>query len=224
MAAGFSCVMTFLVTFVFLCSGQSVCKPPPEEKCSCNQVVNVGPDEGLKFELDRLKIVVDQLSQKIANWSEDRVSTLEEQLAQERTIRAELEGRVNGLQEELAHVQNTSAQQNGLSGKLKNDLCSATPKLGRLFQVRSPAGDYKYDLDEARHACAEQDATLASYDQLYQAWKDGLGYCLCGWLSDETARYPTQIPSPGCGVVGINDCGWLTQYNAWCFRALSFCG
>ncbi|XP_019641524.1 PREDICTED: hyaluronan and proteoglycan link protein 3-like, partial [Branchiostoma belcheri] len=155
--------------------------------------------------------------------SVDRVSTLEEQLAQERTIRAELEGRFNGLQEELAHVQNTSAQQNGLSGKLKNDLCSATPKLGRLFQVKSPAGDYKYDLDEARHACAEQDATLASYDQLYQAWKDGLGYCLCGWLSDETARYPTQIPSPGCGVVGINDCGWLTQYNAWCFRALSFC-
>ncbi|XP_019641526.1 PREDICTED: hyaluronan and proteoglycan link protein 3-like [Branchiostoma belcheri] len=110
-----------------------------------------------------------------------------------------------------------------LTEQIKSELCSATPKLGRLFHVRSPAGRYKYDLDEARHACAEQGATLASYHQLYEAWQDGLDYCACGWLSDGTARYPTQISRRGCGGVGINDCEWLTQYDAWCFRALSFC-
>ncbi|XP_035699660.1 uncharacterized protein LOC118432239 [Branchiostoma floridae] len=112
MAPCLAVVVTFLVTFVFLCSGQSICKPPTEEKCTCNQVVNVGTDDGLKSELDRLKIVVEQLSQKIANFSDDRVSTLEEQLAQERN-------RVNSIQDDLTHVQNATTQNVELAGKQK---------------------------------------------------------------------------------------------------------
>ncbi|XP_035660271.1 aggrecan core protein-like [Branchiostoma floridae] len=211
-------VVTFLVTFVFLCSGQSVYRPPAGERCApCNQVLGVGTDEGLKSELDHMKIVVKQLSRKIADWLKDRVSTLEEQLAQERN-------RVNSIQEGLAHVQNATTQNSKLAGKLKTDLCSVTPKLGRLFHLQSPAGGYKYDLDEARHACAEQGASLASYHQLEEAWQDGLERCSCGWLSDGTARYPTQTSSPACGNrVGINRCGWSTQWNAWCFRRLPVC-
>ncbi|XP_078585879.1 aggrecan core protein-like [Branchiostoma floridae x Branchiostoma japonicum] len=218
MAPCLAVVVTFLVTFVFLCSGQSVCKPPTEEKCTCNQVVNVGMDEGLKSELDRLKIVVEQLSQKIANFSEDRVSTLEEQLTQERN-------RVNSVQEGFAHVQNATTRNSELAGKLKTDLCSAIPKLGRLFHVQSPAGRYKYDLDEARHACAEQGASLASYHHLYEAWQDGLERCACGWLSDGTARYPMQEDKgPDCGGGrGIFTCSHSSTYNAWCFRQLSIC-
>eukprot|EP00058_Branchiostoma_floridae_P023163 XP_002608653.1 hypothetical protein BRAFLDRAFT_73877 [Branchiostoma floridae] len=69
MAPRFSYAVTFLVTFVFLCSGQSVYRPPTGERCApCNQVLGVGTDEGLKSELDRMKIVVKQLSRKIADW------------------------------------------------------------------------------------------------------------------------------------------------------------
>ncbi|CAH1274698.1 HAPLN3 [Branchiostoma lanceolatum] len=165
MAPRFILATWLFVTFVFLCSAQSVCKPPPEEKCACNQVVNVGTDDGLKSELDRLKTVVEQLSQKTANWSE-----------------------------------------------------------GELFHVQSPAGEYKYDLDEARQACAEQNASLASYHQLLAAWQDGLEKCACGWLSDGTRQYPMQTDrGQGCGGrAGIITCEHNSS-NAWCYRGLSVC-
>ncbi|CAH1274697.1 HAPLN3 [Branchiostoma lanceolatum] len=225
MAPRFILATWLFVTFVFLCSAQSVCKPPPEEKCACNQVVNVGTDDGLKSELDRLKTVVEQLSQKTANWSEARVSTLEEQLAQEQTIRAEMEVTINRIQETLdAHLQDTTTQQGELAEKLKTDLCTATPKLGELFHVQSPAGEYKYDLDEARQACAEQNASLASYHQLLAAWQDGLEKCACGWLSDGTRQYPMQTDrGQGCGGrAGIITCEHNSS-NAWCYRGLSVC-
>ncbi|CAH1252021.1 HAPLN3 [Branchiostoma lanceolatum] len=88
----------------------------------------------------------------------------------------------------------------------------------------SPAGSYKYDLDEAKHACEQEGATLASYHQLYEAWQDGLQRCACAWLSDGTARYPMQKTHEGCGKSGINKCGWQSSWNAWCFRPLSICG
>ncbi|XP_066270921.1 microfibril-associated glycoprotein 4-like [Branchiostoma lanceolatum] len=73
MAAPFPCFLTFLVTFVFLCSSQSVCKPPSDEKCVCNvncgnPVVNCGNENALKAELEQMKIAMDQLSQKIVDW------------------------------------------------------------------------------------------------------------------------------------------------------------
>ncbi|XP_066269722.1 ficolin-1-like [Branchiostoma lanceolatum] len=73
MVSPFSCFFTFLVTFVFLCSAQSVCKPPSDEKCVCNVncgnlVVNCGNENAHKAELEQMKIAMDQLSQKIADW------------------------------------------------------------------------------------------------------------------------------------------------------------
>ncbi|CAH1252210.1 TNR [Branchiostoma lanceolatum] len=71
MASPFPCLVTFLVTFVFLCSSQSVFKPPSDEKCVCNcgnTVVNFGNENALKSELEQMKIAIGQLSQKIADW------------------------------------------------------------------------------------------------------------------------------------------------------------
>ncbi|XP_066272010.1 uncharacterized protein [Branchiostoma lanceolatum] len=156
---------------------------------------------------------------------EARVGILEEQLTQERTIRTRLEGRVNTTQADLTHVQNTTARQGELAGKLKSDLCQATPKLGRIFHQRHPTGHYKYDLEEAKHACAEKNATLASYHQLYEAWQDGLDVCACAWLSDGTARYPSRTARSGCGnKVDIINCGDHTPNDAWCFRDMPSCG
>ncbi|KAI8500848.1 Fibrinogen C domain-containing protein 1 [Branchiostoma belcheri] len=66
MASSLPGVLTFLVTFVFLCSAQSVCRPPSDEKCVCNcgdTVVNCGNDDALRAELERLKIAVKELPQ-----------------------------------------------------------------------------------------------------------------------------------------------------------------
>eukprot|EP00058_Branchiostoma_floridae_P027320 XP_002612811.1 hypothetical protein BRAFLDRAFT_82167 [Branchiostoma floridae] len=95
-----------------------------------------------------------------------------------------------------------------------------TPSQVWIFPMQSPAGTYKYTLDEARQACAEKGATLASYNQLNDAWKDGLDYCACGWLSDGTARYPTQRAREGCGEAKINLCDWRSTWDAWSFTTL----
>ncbi|XP_019616506.1 PREDICTED: ryncolin-4-like [Branchiostoma belcheri] len=67
MASSFPGVLTFLVTCVYLCSAQSVYRPPSDEKCVCNlvmnPVVNCGNDDALRAELEKLKIAVKQLSQ-----------------------------------------------------------------------------------------------------------------------------------------------------------------
>ncbi|XP_078702583.1 hyaluronan and proteoglycan link protein 2-like [Branchiostoma floridae x Branchiostoma belcheri] len=104
-----------------------------------------------------------------------------------------------------------------------NDLCRVTPKLGRIFPMNSPVGRYKYDFAEAKHACEQQGASLATYHQLYEAWRDGLEHCACGFLSDGTSRYPMQRGRTGCGNAGINMCEWQNTWNAWCFRTLSIC-
>ncbi|XP_019618626.1 PREDICTED: microfibril-associated glycoprotein 4-like [Branchiostoma belcheri] len=69
MASPFPCLLTFLVTFVFLCSAQSVCRPPSDEKCVCSPVCscNCGSENALKAELEQMKIAMNQLSQKIAD-------------------------------------------------------------------------------------------------------------------------------------------------------------
>ncbi|KAI8493471.1 Fibrinogen C domain-containing protein 1 [Branchiostoma belcheri] len=74
MASSFPGVLTFLVTCVFLCSAQSVCRPPSDEKCVCNQVVNCGNDDALRAELEKLKIAVEQLSQTRTSGYEGKLS------------------------------------------------------------------------------------------------------------------------------------------------------
>ncbi|XP_019630224.1 PREDICTED: fibrinogen C domain-containing protein 1-like [Branchiostoma belcheri] len=68
MASPFLSLLTSLLTCVFLCSAQSVCRPPSDEKCVCN--VNCGNDDALRAELEKLKIAVEQLSQTGTGGSE----------------------------------------------------------------------------------------------------------------------------------------------------------
>lgn len=49
--------------------------------------------------------------------------------------------------------------------------------LGVVFPYQSKNGRYSFTFHEAKKACAEQDGTLASYDQLYRGttrWAKGL--------------------------------------------------
>lgn len=45
--------------------------------------------------------------------------------------------------------------------------------LGVVFPYQSKNGRYRFTFHEAKEACAEQDGTLASYNQLYR----GTTYC-----------------------------------------------
>ncbi|XP_078666661.1 microfibril-associated glycoprotein 4-like [Branchiostoma floridae x Branchiostoma belcheri] len=79
----FASLLTFLVTFVFLCSSQSIYSPPSDEKCVCSPVVNLNPvvncgnENALKAELEQMKIAMDQLSQKIADWPKGNANDTE---------------------------------------------------------------------------------------------------------------------------------------------------
>ncbi|XP_019622488.1 PREDICTED: microfibril-associated glycoprotein 4-like [Branchiostoma belcheri] len=79
MASPFPCLLTFLVTFVFLCSAQSVCRPPSDEKIVFSPVVSChcGNENALKAELEQVKIAMDQLSQKIADWPKGNANDTE---------------------------------------------------------------------------------------------------------------------------------------------------
>lgn len=78
--------------------------------------------------------------------------------------------------------------------------------------------------DEALQACADQGAVVATYDQLFEAWKDGLDWCNAGWLSDGTVRYPIKNPREPCGGAnngpGLRSYGHQDrekQFDAFCF-------
>ena len=65
--------------------------------------------------------------------------------------------------------------------------------------------------DDAVQACESQDAVVANFDQLLEAWKDGLDWCNAGWLNDGTVHYPITKPREPCG--GSNSKPGLRSYG-----------
>ncbi|KAM9309965.1 hyaluronan and proteoglycan link protein 2 [Pholidichthys leucotaenia] len=97
---------------------------------------------------------------------------------------------------------------------------------GVVFPYQSEHGHYRFTFKEAKEACSQQDATLATYDQLYRAWTEGLDWCNAGWLRDGTVRYPIIHPRPVCGgelVPGIRSYGpkdrSRDRFDAFCFTS-----
>ncbi|XP_036454697.1 hyaluronan and proteoglycan link protein 1a isoform X2 [Colossoma macropomum] len=70
---------------------------------------------------------------------------------------------------------------------------------GVVFPYSPRLGRYNLNFHDAETACLEQNAVVASFDQLYQAWKGGLDWCNAGWLSDGTVQYPITKPREPCG-------------------------
>lgn len=56
-----------------------------------------------------------------------------------------------------------------------------------------------------------QDAVVATYDQLFEAWRGGLDWCNAGWLKDGTVKYPITRPREPCG--GSNNGPGLRNYG-----------
>lgn len=72
----------------------------------------------------------------------------------------------------------------------------------------------------------EQDAVVASHDQLKEAWKGGLDWCNAGWLNDGTVQYPITKPREPCGGSnygpGLRTYGRRNKqsvYDVFCYAA-----
>nr|XP_046251313.1 hyaluronan and proteoglycan link protein 3 [Scatophagus argus] len=98
---------------------------------------------------------------------------------------------------------------------------------GVVFPYHSQKGRYNFNFFGAQQACQDQDATLATFEQLFAAWEEGLDWCNAGWLADGTVQYPITDPRDGCGGVdlapGLRSYGQrhrvLHRYDAFCFSA-----
>nr|XP_029497815.1 neurocan core protein-like [Oncorhynchus nerka] len=69
---------------------------------------------------------------------------------------------------------------------------------GVVFHYWSPSDRYALSFDDAKWACQENSALIATPNQLWAAFHDGYSNCAAGWLSDQTVRYPIQSPELGC--------------------------
>ncbi|KAF3848504.1 hypothetical protein F7725_015001 [Dissostichus mawsoni] len=94
---------------------------------------------------------------------------------------------------------------------------SRTPRLGR----------YNLNFYDAERACRDQDAVVASFDQLYDAWRGKLDWCNAGWLSDGSVQYPITNPREPCGgkniAPGVRNYGLRDKdknhYDVFCFTS-----
>ncbi|KAM3939374.1 hyaluronan and proteoglycan link protein 4 [Leptodactylus fuscus] len=115
-----------------------------------------------------------------------------------------------------------------VTNELEDD--TGTVKLdleGVIFPYYPRLGRYKMNFHDAEKACKLQDGILASYDQLHEAWLDGLDWCNAGWLQDGSVQYPIAKPREECGKkdtpTGVRNYGYRhkddERYDAFCFTS-----
>ncbi|XP_078280036.1 hyaluronan and proteoglycan link protein 4 [Rhinoraja longicauda] len=97
---------------------------------------------------------------------------------------------------------------------------------GVVFPYHPRQGQQTLRFADAKAACAGQDATLASYQQLQRAWEQGLHWCTVAWLSDGSVHIPAPTPQHKCGTsehTGIRNYGYQhkddQRYDAFCFTS-----
>ncbi|XP_068167262.1 hyaluronan and proteoglycan link protein 1a [Antennarius striatus] len=83
--------------------------------------------------------------------------------------------------------------------------------LGVVFPYSPPLGRYNLNFKSAVMTCKDQGALVASYEQLYNAWRGGLDWCNAGWLNDGTVQYPITKPREPCG--GVKNGPGLRNYG-----------
>ncbi|XP_013403431.1 aggrecan core protein-like [Lingula anatina] len=95
-----------------------------------------------------------------------------------------------------------------------------------VFHVHSSEGRYKLSLNQAKQACIDRNAKIATPAQLRAAWEDGLDVCAFGWASDGKIYLPIRYPRPGCWgsrALTTGHKGWIDQNasgkaDVYCFK------
>ncbi|XP_061695790.1 neurocan core protein-like isoform X5 [Syngnathoides biaculeatus] len=69
---------------------------------------------------------------------------------------------------------------------------------GVVFHYQAPGTRYALSFEDARRACQENSAQVATSAQMWAAYFDGFASCAAGWLDDQTVRYSVQSADLDC--------------------------
>ncbi|XP_034353974.1 stabilin-1 isoform X2 [Arvicanthis niloticus] len=97
-------------------------------------------------------------------------------------------------------------------------------KQAGVFHIQATSGPYGLTFSEAKEACEDQGAVLASLPQLSAAQQLGFHVCFMGWLANGSAAHPVVTPAADCGNnrVGVISLGirknLSERWDAYCYR------
>nr|XP_033777021.1 aggrecan core protein isoform X2 [Geotrypetes seraphini] len=96
---------------------------------------------------------------------------------------------------------------------------------GVLFHYGATSTRYSFNFVEAQRACLDNNAVIATPEQLQAAFETGFHHCDAGWLSDQTVRYPIVNPQDNCTgdrnrSPGVRSYGVLSpveKFDVYCY-------